>query len=95
MFVIATMAVPVQLGVVPLFILMGVILEKSRVAEELLTTMAKLFGGLRGGLRRLRVGMLQDHVGAQQRLAAHRRADLQQRQDRNAKGDPRPLIAPS
>jgi tripartite ATP-independent transporter DctM subunit len=35
---------------VPLFILMGVILEKSRVAEELLTSMAKLFGGLRGGL---------------------------------------------
>jgi tripartite ATP-independent transporter DctM subunit len=35
---------------VPLFVLMGVILEKSRVAEELLTTMAKLFGGLRGGL---------------------------------------------
>ena len=35
---------------VPQFILMGVILEKSRVAEELLTTMAKLFGGLRGGL---------------------------------------------
>ena len=35
---------------VPLFILMGVILEKSRVAEELLGTMAKVFGGLRGGL---------------------------------------------
>jgi len=35
---------------VPLFILMGVLLEKSRVAEELLGTMAKLFGGLRGGL---------------------------------------------
>ncbi|MEH6635358.1 MAG: TRAP transporter large permease subunit [Halioglobus sp.] len=35
---------------VPLFILMGVILEKSRVAEELLDSMAKLFGGLRGGL---------------------------------------------
>jgi tripartite ATP-independent transporter DctM subunit len=35
---------------VPLFILMGVILEKSRVAEELLENMAKLFGGLRGGL---------------------------------------------
>mgnify|MGYP003625703787 CR=1 FL=1 len=35
---------------VPLFILMGVILEKSRVAEELLSSMAKLFGGLRGGL---------------------------------------------
>ncbi|MEJ2533592.1 MAG: TRAP transporter large permease subunit [Halioglobus sp.] len=35
---------------VPLFILMGVILEKSRVAEELLQSMARLFGGLRGGL---------------------------------------------
>jgi tripartite ATP-independent transporter DctM subunit len=35
---------------VPLFILMGVVLEKSRVAEELLGTMAKVFGGLRGGL---------------------------------------------
>ncbi|RLA49113.1 MAG: C4-dicarboxylate ABC transporter [Gammaproteobacteria bacterium] len=35
---------------VPLFILMGVILEKSQVAEELLGSMAKLFGGLRGGL---------------------------------------------
>ncbi len=35
---------------VPLFILMGTILEKSRVAEELLGSMARLFGGLRGGL---------------------------------------------
>ena len=35
---------------VPLFILMGVILEKSRVAVELLGSMAKLFGSLRGGL---------------------------------------------
>jgi tripartite ATP-independent transporter DctM subunit len=35
---------------VPLFILMGVILEKSKVAEELLSTMAKLFGSLRAGL---------------------------------------------
>jgi tripartite ATP-independent transporter DctM subunit len=35
---------------VPLFILMGVILEKSKVAEELLGSMAKLFGRLRGGL---------------------------------------------
>ena len=35
---------------VPLFILMGNILEKSRVAEELLDSMARLFGGLRGGL---------------------------------------------
>ncbi len=35
---------------VPLFILMGVILEKSRVAEELLGSMAKLFGTIRGGL---------------------------------------------
>ena len=35
---------------VPLFILMGVTLEKSRVAEELLGNMAQLFGSLRGGL---------------------------------------------
>lgn len=35
---------------VPLFILMGVMLEKSRIAEDLLTNMAALFGKVRGGL---------------------------------------------
>ena len=35
---------------VPLFILMGVFLEKSGLAEELLDTMGTLFGRLRGGL---------------------------------------------
>ncbi|NCA69327.1 MAG: TRAP transporter large permease subunit [Sphingobacteriia bacterium] len=35
---------------VPLFIFMGVVLEKSRVAEDLLESMARLFGSLRGGL---------------------------------------------
>ncbi|MCX4186627.1 TRAP transporter large permease [Methylophaga sp. OBS4] len=35
---------------VPLFVFMGVILEKSGVAEELLDTMGRLFGQLRGGL---------------------------------------------
>ena len=35
---------------VPLFVLMGVVLEKSRVAEELLDSMAALLGRLRGGL---------------------------------------------
>lgn len=35
---------------VPLFILMGNILEKSSVAEELLVSMARLFGRIRGGL---------------------------------------------
>ena len=35
---------------VPLFVLMGVILEKSKIAEQLLETMAKLFGRMRGGL---------------------------------------------
>lgn len=35
---------------VPLFVLMGIALERSRVAEDLLTTMAKLFGPLPGGL---------------------------------------------
>lgn len=35
---------------VPLFIFMGVMLERSKVAEELLDVMGKLFGTLRGGL---------------------------------------------
>ncbi|MBM3732324.1 MAG: TRAP transporter large permease subunit [Acidimicrobiia bacterium] len=35
---------------VPLFIIMGVMLERSRLAENLLTTMGELFGELRGGL---------------------------------------------
>lgn len=35
---------------VPLFVLMGVVLERSRVAEQLLTGMASLFGAVRGGL---------------------------------------------
>ena len=35
---------------VPLFVFMGVMLERSKVAESLLDTMAELFGGLRGGL---------------------------------------------
>lgn len=35
---------------VPLFVLMGVMLEKSKVAENLLETMARLFGRLPGGL---------------------------------------------
>jgi len=35
---------------VPLFVFMGVMLERSRVAETLLDTMALLFGPLRGGL---------------------------------------------
>ncbi len=35
---------------IPLFIFMGVMLERSRVAEELLETMGRLFGPLRGGL---------------------------------------------
>ncbi|WP_333828063.1 TRAP transporter large permease [Pararhodobacter sp.] len=35
---------------VPLFIFMGVMLERSNIAEQLLTTMGKLFGNMRGGL---------------------------------------------
>ena len=35
---------------VPLFVFMGVMLERSRIAEALLTTMGELFGALRGGL---------------------------------------------
>jgi len=35
---------------VPLFIFMGVMLERSQIAEQLLSTMGKLFGNMRGGL---------------------------------------------
>ncbi|SUB00878.1 Neu5Ac permease [Pannonibacter phragmitetus] len=38
------------LTAIPLFVLMGVILEKSRIAEDLLETMGRLFGSMRGGL---------------------------------------------
>ncbi|MEM0953817.1 MAG: TRAP transporter large permease subunit [Pseudomonadota bacterium] len=40
----------ITLIAVPLFIMMGVVLEKSRVAEELLDNMARVFASLRGGL---------------------------------------------
>nr|WP_218830486.1 TRAP transporter large permease subunit [Rubrivirga marina] len=40
---------PVLLAV-PYFIFMGVVLEKSRLAEDLLTTVGALFGRVRGGL---------------------------------------------
>ena len=35
---------------IPLFVIMGVVLEKSHIAEELLETMGGLFGKMRGGL---------------------------------------------
>ncbi|USH01745.1 TRAP transporter large permease subunit [Grimontia kaedaensis] len=35
---------------IPLFIFMGVMLEKSKIAEDLLDTMGQVFGGLAGGL---------------------------------------------
>jgi len=35
---------------VPLFVFMGVMLERSKIAESLLETMSELFGRLRGGL---------------------------------------------
>src|SRR3990170_1147475 len=35
---------------VPLFVFMGVMLERSRIAEQLLDTMGSMFGQLRGGL---------------------------------------------
>jgi TRAP-type mannitol/chloroaromatic compound transport system permease large subunit len=38
------------LTAIPLFVLMGVVLEKSRIAEDLLETMGRLFGPMRGGL---------------------------------------------
>ena len=35
---------------VPLFVFMGVTLERARIAEDLLETLSALFGTLRGGL---------------------------------------------
>ena len=35
---------------VPLFVFMGVTLERARIAEELLDTLSRLFGSVRGGL---------------------------------------------
>ena len=40
----------ITLIAVPLFVFMGVMLERSRVADDLLETMSALFGRLRGGL---------------------------------------------
>jgi TRAP-type mannitol/chloroaromatic compound transport system permease large subunit len=44
-----TITNPVLIAV-PLFVFMGVVLERSKIAETLLTTMGQLFGSLRGGL---------------------------------------------
>jgi TRAP-type mannitol/chloroaromatic compound transport system permease large subunit len=44
-----TITNPVLIAV-PLFIFMGVVLERSKIAEVLLTTMGQLFGSVRGGL---------------------------------------------
>lgn len=46
-----------QLLAIPLFVLMGVLLEKSRLAEDLLVTASKLLAGVRGGLALAVVGV--------------------------------------
>ena len=40
----------VVLMAVPLFIFMGIVLQKTQLAEQLLESMGRLFGGMRGGL---------------------------------------------
>ena len=40
----------VVLMAVPLFILMGIVLQKTQLAEQLLESMGRLFGSMRGGL---------------------------------------------
>ena len=47
--IFGAMTNPVLIAV-PLFVFMGVMLERSKVAEELLESMGMLFGSLRGGL---------------------------------------------
>jgi tripartite ATP-independent transporter DctM subunit len=46
-----------QLLAIPLFVLMGIVLEKSRLAEDLLVTTSKLLAGIRGGLALAVVGV--------------------------------------
>ena len=38
---------------IPLFIFMGIMLQKSKIAEDLLVTMGQLFGPIPGGLRNI------------------------------------------
>jgi tripartite ATP-independent transporter DctM subunit len=40
----------ITLMAVPLFVFMGIVLQKSGLAEKLLESMGRLFGGLRGGI---------------------------------------------
>jgi len=40
----------VTMMAVPLFIFMGIVLQRTRLAEQLLESMGQLFGGVRGGL---------------------------------------------
>lgn len=47
--IFATMVNDVLIAV-PLFVFMGVVLERAKIAEELLDSMGRLFGPLRGGL---------------------------------------------
>ena len=47
---------------IPLFVFMGIMLQRSRIAEDLLVTMAQLFGPIPGGL-----GISVIFVGALQR----------------------------
>ena len=49
---------------VPLFIFMGVMLERSQIAEDLLETMGRLFGTLPGGLASTRSGSLRFVAGS-------------------------------
>ena len=61
----------VTLIAVPLFVFMGVMLERSGLAEELLDTMGLLFGRLRGGLA-ISVIVVGALLGASTRMSAPR-----------------------
>ena len=49
---VQTCALPIyeSLIAVPLFVLMGNLLERTKISEGLLSSMSKLFCGMRGGL---------------------------------------------
>ena len=59
---------------VPLFIYMGLVLERARIADDLLETLGMLFGRVRGGFdRRVRRQRIGNHVFARKLRPAHLR----------------------
>jgi TRAP-type mannitol/chloroaromatic compound transport system permease large subunit len=53
---LAGQSIETLLATVAMFVLMGITLERSKIADDLLTTIARVFGGLRWQPYRLLLG---------------------------------------